>query len=485
MRDSRNRRSRDAARQLGLAAILASLAVGAPFGCTREFYREWANQDVSEAVFEKSRDPRWRIDLFSVEPPMLSRFADPYDQDVPPAPPDDPATEALSPVPQWPDNRMLVPVEGTGYLDLLEYWRRDAMAQARRGLFAIGGSSAAGYPLQANEPEFWESPNALRYVSGYAGQSGGPGQPPTSPAGPPGTPSPFSVPPPVPPLGGGTGRGAPGGGFPRGMGGRAPGGGGAFPGPGLAPAGTTPTVPGGNPAGNTPSVPGGNPAGNTPTLPQTRNQRRAPQPGDSSSVQVVRLQSSDETTTARRNPPRRSERNQSAAANSGTKDRRSTPIPVSGATRNAPQSKIPPPRSGASFSTVRAGQSRQGTDRSLERASYRQGEAPPRPATTAGSGMRTEILEMATPGLGQPAPAPLLRGNQPEAPANLSRHRVPSGQSRRVSPGRCSRLRPARFSRVSPRSSRVPRLRRARSSTATSPTNSRWSVQTKSGGPAR
>ena len=24
----------------------------------REFYREWANQDVSEAVFEKSRDPR-------------------------------------------------------------------------------------------------------------------------------------------------------------------------------------------------------------------------------------------------------------------------------------------------------------------------------------------------------------------------------------------------------------------------------------------
>ncbi len=37
---------------------------------------------------------------------MLSRFADPYDQDVPPAPPDDPAAEALSPTPQWPDNRL-------------------------------------------------------------------------------------------------------------------------------------------------------------------------------------------------------------------------------------------------------------------------------------------------------------------------------------------------------------------------------------------
>ena len=53
-------------------------------GCGREFYREWANQDVTEAVFEKSRDPRYRLDLFSVEPPALARFADPYDRDRPP-----------------------------------------------------------------------------------------------------------------------------------------------------------------------------------------------------------------------------------------------------------------------------------------------------------------------------------------------------------------------------------------------------------------
>jgi hypothetical protein len=102
------------------------LAIGGQVGCTREFYREWANQDVTEVVFEKSRDPRWRLDLFSVEPPALSRFADPYDQEVPPAPPDDPAAEALSPVPQWPDNRLIIPVEGTGYLQLLDKWRREA-----------------------------------------------------------------------------------------------------------------------------------------------------------------------------------------------------------------------------------------------------------------------------------------------------------------------------------------------------------------------
>ncbi len=69
MRKSRNPRSRFTARQLGRGAILTALALGAQSGCTREFYREWANQDVSEAVFEKTRDPRWRMDVFSVEPP--------------------------------------------------------------------------------------------------------------------------------------------------------------------------------------------------------------------------------------------------------------------------------------------------------------------------------------------------------------------------------------------------------------------------------
>jgi hypothetical protein len=116
---TRSARSARRAAGLGLA-----LAVGLS-GCGREFYRNWADQDVSEAVFEKSRDPRWRIDLFTVEPPALSRFADGYDPDRPPAPPDDRAAEALSPVPQWPHHRLLVPAEATGYIDLLESWQRD------------------------------------------------------------------------------------------------------------------------------------------------------------------------------------------------------------------------------------------------------------------------------------------------------------------------------------------------------------------------
>jgi hypothetical protein len=117
-------------RRLGQGSILAVLAVATQVGCTREFFREWVNMDVSEAIFEKSRDPRWRLDTFSIEPPPLSRFANPYDPDVPPAPPDDFAAEALSPVPQWPDNRLLIPVEGTGYLDLMEYWQRQEEGRA-------------------------------------------------------------------------------------------------------------------------------------------------------------------------------------------------------------------------------------------------------------------------------------------------------------------------------------------------------------------
>ena len=193
MKMSKYRNRPEVARRIGLGAILVAMATGAPYGCTREFYREWANQDVSEAVFEKSRDPRWRIDVFSVEPPMLSRFADPYDQEVPPAPPDDPATEALSPVPQWADNRLLLPVEGTGYLDLLEYWRRDRLAK----------DAAAGHPYPAEEPEYWQRPDNGRHPVTYPRQPGMSGQPLDSPDGapvPPETGSPFfpEPPPPVP-----------------------------------------------------------------------------------------------------------------------------------------------------------------------------------------------------------------------------------------------------------------------------------------------
>lgn len=115
---ARRRLCRPRAAALALALVAAGSA-----GCTREFFREWADQDVTEAVFEKSRDPRWRLDTFTKEPPQLSRFAQPYDPDRPPAPPDDYPAEQLSPTPQWPIHRLMIPVEGTGYLDMIRSWQ--------------------------------------------------------------------------------------------------------------------------------------------------------------------------------------------------------------------------------------------------------------------------------------------------------------------------------------------------------------------------
>lgn len=171
--------------------VLAT-AIGVQSGCTREFFREWANQDVSEAVFEKSRDPRWRLDTFSIEPPSLSRFADPYDQDFPPAPPDDPAAEALSPVPQWPDHRLMVPVEGTGYIDLLEKWKNEQDAAegttSNVGTTRPPGQSGRIEPRPDETPLTPPGPPAAGSPFAPGSNSGAPngpgnGQPPAAGAG--------------------------------------------------------------------------------------------------------------------------------------------------------------------------------------------------------------------------------------------------------------------------------------------------------------
>ncbi|WP_435021569.1 hypothetical protein TA3x_002445 [Tundrisphaera sp. TA3] len=137
------------------------LAVVSQPGCGREFYREWANQDVSEAVYEKSRDPRFRMDLFSVEPPGMSRFADPYDPERPPAPPDDFATQAMAPVPQWPDHRLITPVEGTGYLALLEKdAERYEPPPPRPATLPLSGTDLPGPPPGSTSP-FIPAPGSI------------------------------------------------------------------------------------------------------------------------------------------------------------------------------------------------------------------------------------------------------------------------------------------------------------------------------------
>jgi hypothetical protein len=365
-------------------ASWALLAIASQAGCTREFFREWANQDVSEAVFEKSRDPRWRIDVFSIEPPALSRFADPYDQDVPPAPPDDPAAEALSPVPQWPDNRMMIPYEGTGYLDLLEFWRRQD-DQRRR---------AEGKPLI---------------------DIADPGNMPNQPPKPPDAPSPFLRPDRATPPGGAAAPGVPGG----------------------TESGRTPTGAGGAlPPGAAASASG----------PQAFN-RRTPQAASELARTVIRLQNNDweRSKPSAEGGPKAAA---STRANSGTKTPPPTPISLSRTKMAAARPSIPPPRAMANFSTVRADGARGVTDRTVLQASLQNTGAPAEPspkldragtveaARPTRAGMQTERLELAT--LEQDRPP--ARGGPPANPLQQPLGQDVVGEAGRMGEAQASEL---------------------------------------------
>jgi outer membrane protein TolC len=93
-------------------------------GCTRHFFRQRADCQVASVLKEKDRYPAWKIEEAHVYPDPRARFADWTNPDRPPKPPDDPATEALSPNPQRPGKAGIRWIEGTGYLDLLATWDR-------------------------------------------------------------------------------------------------------------------------------------------------------------------------------------------------------------------------------------------------------------------------------------------------------------------------------------------------------------------------
>ena len=167
-----------------LAALAIGLSLAPGFGCGREYFRHWADQDVAEAVFEKSRDPRWALDAFTTEPPALSRYADPYDIDRPPAPPDDVATEALTTTAQYPFHRLLVPNEGTGYLDLMKkgprYIAPPPVKPVKAPVPPVIPESEAPAPFNPG-PNSGTNPAGSTPNNGTPAPPGGPDRPPGSP----------------------------------------------------------------------------------------------------------------------------------------------------------------------------------------------------------------------------------------------------------------------------------------------------------------
>lgn len=82
-----------------LGTLLVCVAIGVS-GCTRAFYRRWADRDTYKAIAEHADEGRWPINDIAIVPPPQSRLYDPFNPDRPPMPPDDPAADRFM---MWPN----------------------------------------------------------------------------------------------------------------------------------------------------------------------------------------------------------------------------------------------------------------------------------------------------------------------------------------------------------------------------------------------
>jgi outer membrane protein TolC len=128
-----------------------TLAMGIT-GCTRRFYRVTADKEVDGILAEKDVVPTWKIEQYHVYPDPRSRFADPYDPDHPPMPPDDYATFALSPHSQFPGKAGVGSAQGTAWLEMVNAWdaanREDRKAADAREIEESEGPSLLPAPKE-------------------------------------------------------------------------------------------------------------------------------------------------------------------------------------------------------------------------------------------------------------------------------------------------------------------------------------------------
>jgi len=91
-------------------------------GCSRGFYRNWADDEVYELLGRVDCDPRWELPRYSIDVPDSARFYDPYDPDFEPRPPDDPTAhrymecvEGMHGFPCWDQNGLVSTVENVSW----------------------------------------------------------------------------------------------------------------------------------------------------------------------------------------------------------------------------------------------------------------------------------------------------------------------------------------------------------------------------------
>ena len=114
-------------RSLRTTMLLAmAVALIAATGCSRAHYRRQADKEVYGLIDCASRDPRWPVDDYTIQPDPRSRMFDPDNPDRPPMPPDDPESHKLmhcvdgkKGYPCWHDNGDTDQVENASFVDYL------------------------------------------------------------------------------------------------------------------------------------------------------------------------------------------------------------------------------------------------------------------------------------------------------------------------------------------------------------------------------
>ena len=140
--------------------LILAVLVGA--GCSRQAYRERADNDVEAIISQKNIFPEWQVKNWYVYPDGRARFAEPNcsNPDFPPYPPDDYAAKLLSPNPQRPGRGGVGRSEGDGFLKQIQEW--DAQNRASSQYEIRAGSVSDGATAPVADASGTDGANALK-----------------------------------------------------------------------------------------------------------------------------------------------------------------------------------------------------------------------------------------------------------------------------------------------------------------------------------
>ena len=136
-----------------LAVVLPILLMAT--GCTRNYYRNWADKDTYGVVQERNDDPRWEADKLTIYGDPKARFHDPFDPDHEPMPPDDPAANqymqragGIKGYKKWHKNGDAPWIEDPSWRDYLDLDKDGALVLKQDNVVELGVIQSRDYQTQ-------------------------------------------------------------------------------------------------------------------------------------------------------------------------------------------------------------------------------------------------------------------------------------------------------------------------------------------------